>query len=253
MIANYHTHTWRCNHAKGTEREYVEQAIAGGMKILGFADHTPYPFPDGHNSSHRMFVHQTEDYFRTLTDLKREYASQIDIHIGVEAEYYPAYFHLLTEFLKDYPCEYMLLGQHFLENEDTNEHASRIPPDPQVLHRYVNQVLEAVSTRQFLYIAHPDMVKWTGDPDVYRQEMTRLCIGAKEQNCPVEINLLGVYEHRNYPCPAFWEVASEVGNDVVIGCDAHVPEALNRPETEKEALEIIANYNLRYLPTLPLS
>ena len=27
MIANYHTHTWRCSHAAGSEREYVEQAI----------------------------------------------------------------------------------------------------------------------------------------------------------------------------------------------------------------------------------
>ena len=41
MIANYHTHTWRCRHADGTEREYVETAIEAGFKILGFSDHTP--------------------------------------------------------------------------------------------------------------------------------------------------------------------------------------------------------------------
>ena len=34
MIANYHTHTWRCRHADGTEREYVEKAINAGLKIL---------------------------------------------------------------------------------------------------------------------------------------------------------------------------------------------------------------------------
>jgi hypothetical protein len=32
-----------------------------------------------------MYVHQTEEYFRTLTDLKNEYAKDIQIHIGVEA------------------------------------------------------------------------------------------------------------------------------------------------------------------------
>ena len=31
MIANYHTHTWRCRHADGTEREYVETAIEAGI------------------------------------------------------------------------------------------------------------------------------------------------------------------------------------------------------------------------------
>ena len=54
MIANYHTHTWRCRHADGTEREYVERAIEGGLKILGFSDHSPYPFPDGYDSGMRM-------------------------------------------------------------------------------------------------------------------------------------------------------------------------------------------------------
>lgn len=53
MIANYHTHTWRCRHADGTEREYVERAIEGGLKILGFSDHSPYPFPDGYDSGKR--------------------------------------------------------------------------------------------------------------------------------------------------------------------------------------------------------
>lgn len=45
MIANYHTHTPRCNHAVGSEEEYVQQALKAGIKILGFSDHTPYLFP----------------------------------------------------------------------------------------------------------------------------------------------------------------------------------------------------------------
>ena len=48
MKANYHTHTWRCNHASGNERQYVENAIKAGLEVLGFADHTPYPFPAGY-------------------------------------------------------------------------------------------------------------------------------------------------------------------------------------------------------------
>ena len=43
MFANYHTHTTRCRHAAGTDREYVEAAIKSGLTILGFADHTPLP------------------------------------------------------------------------------------------------------------------------------------------------------------------------------------------------------------------
>ena len=44
MLYNYHTHTVRCRHASGTDREYVEKAIEGGIKTLGISDHAPYLF-----------------------------------------------------------------------------------------------------------------------------------------------------------------------------------------------------------------
>ena len=40
MLANYHTHTSRCRHATGTDEEYIQKAIAEGVKILGFSDNT---------------------------------------------------------------------------------------------------------------------------------------------------------------------------------------------------------------------
>ena len=49
MIANYHTHTKRCKHATGEDREYVEAASETGLKILGFADHCPWIYPDKHD------------------------------------------------------------------------------------------------------------------------------------------------------------------------------------------------------------
>jgi histidinol-phosphatase (PHP family) len=55
MIANYHTHTPRCRHAKGSEREYVESAIKAGLQVLGYADHSPQIFPAGYDSTFRMY------------------------------------------------------------------------------------------------------------------------------------------------------------------------------------------------------
>ena len=45
MRANYHTHTYRCNHASGTEEEYIQCALDGNIEVLGFSDHTPYFSP----------------------------------------------------------------------------------------------------------------------------------------------------------------------------------------------------------------
>ena len=85
MIANYHTHTWRCSHATGTEREYVEAALARGLKVLGFSDHTPYPFPESHVSWFRMKTQELDDYVTVCQNLRREYRDSIEIHVGLEA------------------------------------------------------------------------------------------------------------------------------------------------------------------------
>ena len=77
MIANYHTHTYRCNHAHGEDREYIENAIKGNMKILGFSDHCPWIYTNGYVSSTRMLPSQLDDYFTSLESLKKEYQKDI--------------------------------------------------------------------------------------------------------------------------------------------------------------------------------
>ena len=34
LTTNFHTHTTRCNHAVGEDRQYVEAAIKGGLKVI---------------------------------------------------------------------------------------------------------------------------------------------------------------------------------------------------------------------------
>ncbi len=68
---NFHTHTARCNHAEGADREYVESAIKGGIKTLGFSDHSPYVFKDGYYSGFRMKPEELEGYVKSILDLKK--------------------------------------------------------------------------------------------------------------------------------------------------------------------------------------
>ena len=77
MIANYHTHTKRCKHANGEDREYIENAIQVGMKVLGFSDHCPWIYDDGFESGTRMTPDQLDEYFKSLTDLRDEYKNDI--------------------------------------------------------------------------------------------------------------------------------------------------------------------------------
>jgi len=239
MKANYHTHTFRCRHAYGSEREYVENAIAGGIKTLGFSDHAPYLFSTGYYSDMRMRPEETEGYVDTVLALKKEYAADIDIRLGLEMEYYPAHFVKTVEFLSQYPFEYAILGQHALGNE-AGEHWTGTPTaDGHLMRRYANQVIEALYVGKWLYIAHPDIMNFTGSAEEYEAQMERVCLAAKEHGVPLECNLLGLWSGRNYPNRAFWKIAGKVGNRTVLGCDAHTPDKVCQPAEEARACGLL--------------
>lgn len=227
--ANYHTHTWRCKHAKGTEREYIERAIEAGMEVLGFSDHVPWPFKD-YVSPIRMDMNQLPEYFETLLALREEYKGKIEIKIGFEAEYLPDYWEELQKELKKYPVDYLIMGQHYLGTEHPSNLMSRMADNGKLLEGYVDTVLEGLGTDAFAYLAHPDLPKFTGDRSVYKEQMERLCLGCKKLGIPLEINMSGVYENVHYPSEEFWKMAAKAGTEAVIGYDAHTAHMLQQEE-----------------------
>ena len=252
MYANYHTHTYRCNHARGSEREYIERAIAQGVRVLGFSDHVPYPFPGGHESHFRMKCAEIGEYMNTLQALKEEYADRIEIHIGFEAEYYPLYHQRLLEFLQPYPYEYLILGQHMVGNEiDAPVYCGgKVTPD--VPWQYARQVVEGLRKGDFVYLAHPDLPSNTERGEEYRAAMEWLCREVKALDIPIELNFLGLVEGRAYPCHDFWEIAGRVGNKVIFGCDAHDVDAVANPDTIAIAEQWVAQYGLQVIDRVNL-
>lgn len=251
MKANYHTHTARCRHAVGEDREYIEQAIAHGMKVLGFSDHCPWIFPDGHVSGTRMLPEELDDYFTSMTKLRDEYACDITIYIGFESEYIPPLMDAQLRLFEDYPVDYMILGQHFLDPEPYGAYTGFPTDDEAYLRRYVDMVIEGMETGLYRYAAHPDLLCFTGAQEVYDREFERLCRYLSSKDIPVEINLLGVREGRHYTSERFLSIAQRCGNSAVIGCDAHFPTALSDPEPMEKCRALSEKYGLPLVETLP--
>lgn len=235
MLANYHTHTARCKHARGTDREFVEAAIRAGYDILGFSDHCPWVYPDAFVSGIRMHASETDDYFHSLLSLRKEYEKDIHIQIGLEAEYMPPLMDAQEKLLSDYPLDYMILGQHFIGSESNTNYAGNPTGREEMLTRYVDLCLAGIRTGKYRYLAHPDLIYYTGSAEIYEREMKRLCLGAKALDIPLEMNILGIAVNKNYPNPLFWEIAAKTGNSVVIGMDAHTPEQLVNPKAFAQA------------------
>ena len=86
MNYNYHTHTARCGHASGQDEEYVLRALSCGVTDMGFSDHMPLSFADGHESYFRLPIAQVGEYRDSVRALRDKYRDRIRLHLGFEME-----------------------------------------------------------------------------------------------------------------------------------------------------------------------
>ena len=252
MIANYHTHTPLCRHAKGAVMEYAQAAYDAGLQILGFSDHTPYRFPEGYYSHMRMYPGQLEGYVQEVLEVREAFRGKMEIPLGLEVEYYPKFWKETLSLVRDAGIEYFLLGQHWCGNEMDAPYNGHPTDREEDLARYCNQTMDAMQTGLFTYLAHPDLICFVGSDRVYRRHMARLCREAKSCGVPLEINLLGLATNRHYPDIRFWETAAEENCPVVIGVDAHAPAAFADTAAEPRALEMIQRLGLDLQTSLTL-
>ena len=259
---NYHTHTIRCGHAQGLDEQYVQSAINAGFQTLGFSDHIP--FPEIRTVGDRMLCEQQYDYLVSIENLKKQYASSIDIKVGYEVEYLDDHKDYLIQMRKT--CDYMILGQHL--KELGYEYDCYCSDDD--VEFYVQQVEAALKLGIITYIAHPDYFM------LGRRLYSRVCEKAAHQiarlsvayDVPLEINLNGfqygmkqycfegMSDHieMRYPYPfrEFWEVASAYGCKVLYGYDAHSPISLLEREREDKANDILHDIPLNFIDSLTL-
>lgn len=246
MLANYHTHTVRCKHASGSEREYIEAAIKKGFKVLGFSDHVPQPYPAGFVSGIRMDMSELPDYTSTLVKLREEYKDRIQILIGYEVEYSTRFIEPMLKELKKYPMDYLILGQHFVPNEVEGIYVGNRTDDEEQLEAYVDLVIEAMKTGLFTYLCHPDLFHFTGDDEIYCKHMKRIVEASIEYDFPLEVNFFGFIDGRHYPSDRFFSMASKMGAKFVIGCDAHNPGVIANPEDVPQFEEFLKRNGIVY-------
>lgn len=250
MDYNYHTHTFRCRHAKGSMEEYVLRAIEGGIKYMGFSDHMPFRYPTGEEASFRVPIAEVGDYFAEAMRLREKYKDDIEINIGFEMEYYAPHFEQMYREAVKYGAEYLILGQHHpsVENAYPTEKSSFSPriTDEDFI-AYVESVVAAINTGVFTYVAHPDAIRFDGSQELYKEQMRRICEASVKTDTPLEINFLGVRSKRAYPREDFWKLAGELGCPVTFGFDSHDVQSAYDGESLKIAMGLVEKYGLNYI------
>jgi histidinol-phosphatase (PHP family) len=249
ITTNYHVHTHRCKHAEGRDRDYVEAAIQAGFTEIGFTDHSPWPLLPQESGMIRMKLSLLADYVNSLRQLREEYKNEISIKIGLECEYFADRMSWLKDTIRKYDLDFVILGNHFHEYEAQQRFYSSYQDKKNLLSDYVSDSLAAIESGVYAYFAHPDIfVRSLDQWDNAAENASRTILEAcKKTGIPVEYNLGGVRNHYydlTYPYPRFWQIASEVGNEVMIGIDAHSPKDFFDTERIRNAISLLESFGI---------
>jgi histidinol-phosphatase (PHP family) len=252
----YHSHTFRCGHAVGTDEEYVKKALEGHYKILGFSDHVM--LPGRSQPGMRGDYSLAPGYIKSVRGLQKKYEKSLQIYLAYEAEWYgdlyASYYH---DLLASGTIDYLLLGQHDFIDGDSITFYGRLPDKRMATLRYTDDIVAGIESGLFLYVAHPDLfMAWYDSWDALAQQCaSRIIEAAMAKNMPLEVNMgpsrwgrrnrLGEEIDVAYPYPEFWDLVSEYGAEVIIGVDDHDPnELLTSPFDWVR--QFVEDHNLNY-------
>lgn len=251
ITRNYHTHTKRCGHAEGEDEEYVLNAIQAGIQVLGFSDHAAYIRPEPRD---RMDISLVDDYFNSINHLKEQYKDQIEIHLGMEVEYYPFEWDTLRKYRKE--LEYCILGQHSLTYYGTSSYELT---KPQEIEEYTDCLFEACKHSLCDYIAHPDLIMWSYpyEDEAVKTVAKRIAKMSKQFNMPLELNCgsgvkVGKKEYPSgirypYPTRIFFEEFAKENCPMIIGLDIHRPKKFLRDDDLNAALSVVEGLDIHFL------
>jgi histidinol-phosphatase (PHP family) len=246
-LPDYHTHTSRCGHARGTPAEYVEAARAAGLLAIGVADHIPLlPEPDPELS---MESCELGEYVEEVKGLKARFPGFV--LLGIEADYRPGTTPEVRSLLASQPFDYVIGSVHHLGDwgfDDPRQmegYSSREIDDVWI--EYFELVGEAAESGLFTILGHLDLVKKFGyrSTRVLDDELDRLVARIARAGLAIEINTAGLHKpvKEAYPSPEILRKMRVAGVPVTFGSDAHRPEEVGRDFAHAADLARAAGYD----------
>ncbi|MCL1991050.1 MAG: histidinol-phosphatase [Defluviitaleaceae bacterium] len=243
MLTNYHTHHYRCGHAKGEIEDYVVEAIKHGYAEIGMSCHVPFEH-FSQMGAHRMNYEDLPIYLKEIEMLQAKYP-QIKLLKAFECEYFP-HIHDDIEALT-HQTDYLILAGHYIFHEGEYQSAFSFRK-PEQLNMYAQELEVAMKTGLFRFLAHPDvfMTSYPAWDQTCERVTHHIAKAARQYDIPLEVNANGLRRKKQpYPSQDFWSIIAThyPETQVLINADCHQPEFLNDRYVEQarqmaEALQL---------------
>lgn len=234
MKFDLHTHHFRCGHADGNIRDYIEAGIAAGLSVIGISDHTPYfgsqeeqPFPHI-TMAKGEFAH----YVQEVLALKQEYAGKIEVLLGIESDFFPKHAEIYRSTLSQYPFDYIIGSVHFVRDVSifNKTRWNNLSTQQKIAHKkdYYDLIKQSAESGMFQILGHIDAMKgnYPAFSDIPANEAIDDALESiAKHDVAIEINTSGKTKLSGgwYPSDAILERALHFGVNVTFGSDAHKP------------------------------
>lgn len=233
-LADYHVHTFRCGHAGGASREFVRRAIDRGLSEIGFTDHIPlYFLPEAERDPRlAMREEQFDDYVREVEALREEFAGEISVRLGLEADFAEGHEEELARWLSRADWDLVLGSVHrvaggWIDDPATSPARFEREGTERLYDEYYRLLAAAARTGLFDVLTHFDLPKKHGHrPGRPREAAERGAIAAAAvSGCAVEISSAGLRKPvaEAYPEPRLLSAIVAAGIPVTFSSDAHAP------------------------------
>lgn len=233
MKFDLHTHHYRCGHAEGEIRDYIEAAIAADMVAIGISDHSPYFASSEEQAQPLIAMGKSEFplYIAEILRLKEEYKTKIDVLLGVESDFFPEVAEAYRAEYAKYPFDYIIGSVHqvngvsIFNRKRWNKHTEA----QKVIDKetYYELIQQSARSGMFQILGHIDAMKGFYPPfsEIKTNAADEALRVIGECKLAIEINTSGKTKDCGgwYPSDEILERALYHGVEVTFGSDAHKP------------------------------
>lgn len=236
-----HVHSRLCHHARGEMEEYVQAAVAAGLKKIIFLEHyeTGIDYFESTWLTEADFVYYHGEG-RRLAD---KYQGEIAIGTGVEVGVNPDHLQATVDFLGKFNWERIGLSYHYLKTDEGHVNmVSRRPASIALMEKigvekvadaYFEGLTKALAVIPADVVCHLDAVMRHCSSFTLAEEhfarMGEMMALMREKDIALEVNTSGfVLRGEPFPSSRVVKEAQQLGIRLVAGSDAHRPQDVGR-------------------------
>ena len=245
-LCTYHSHCTFCD-GKAPAEEFVKAAIEAGFHSYGVSSHSPLPF----DTRWSLSKGDVEAYLREMERLKKQYAGQIELYVGLEIDYLNDGWGPANDYFQRMPLDYRIGSVHLVTNgetgemmdmdgsfDDFRENFRNVYHDDlkHLVRDYFRSSARMIELGGFDFVAHLDKISMNGslvypmlmEQAWYNELLREYFQLIAEKGVMVEVNTKA-YTKKGlmFPNVKYFKWLKELNIPVMVNSDAHLPQLVN--------------------------